>query len=130
MLPESFVLPEDLPVGYNVAVCIPPISPDDTMAWTKLDELIDLDGSVAAALEEFYRRLTVAYPCICDLPEGAVEDSVWTDGPLWSNFGHRVAVLGIVENRVDEVVPFVVVNASSLGLTVFDWTGATIYRPH
>jgi hypothetical protein len=114
-------------VSYNVAICVPPVSSDDILAWDMLDALIDSSGDVPEVFREFYDRLTQRYPCICELSDGA--RGVWSDGPLWSNFGHRAAVLSIVDVRADEVVPFVVMKASSLGLTVFDWIGPTIYRP-
>jgi len=32
-------------------------------------------------------------------PEEDVDDGVWSAGPLWNNFGHRAAVLGMVFPR-------------------------------
>jgi hypothetical protein len=116
-------------MGYNVAVCLPPILADDAAAWNAINELIDSVGDVPDVFKNLYRQITAAYPCICELPDDLVDNAVWSDGPLWSNFGHRAAVLGIEESRADEVVPFLVINATSLGLTVFDWATQTIYRP-
>jgi len=53
----------------------------------------------------------------------------WSDGPLWNDFGHCAAGLGMTWSRVEEVLPFLVRTANSLGLTVFDWGGPTIYPP-
>jgi hypothetical protein len=70
-------------------------------------------------------RLTSRYPCICTLADEDVDGGVWSDGPLWNNFGHRAAVY----SRVNEVLPFLVETANDLGLTVFDWAGPSIHRP-
>jgi len=58
-----------------------------------------------------------------------VGNGVWSDGPLWYNFGHRAAVLGMTYPRVEEVLPFLVETANELGLVVFDWGGPSIYLP-
>ena len=57
------------------------------------------------------------------------EEGVWSDGPLWNDFGHRAALLGMIWSRVEDVLPFLVRTANSLSLTVFDWGGPSIYRP-
>lgn len=82
-----------------------------------------------SVFKTLHDQLTLRYPCICALPEEEVDGGVWSDGPLWNNFGHRAAVLGIVYSRVEEVLPFLVETATSLELTVFDWGGPSIYRP-
>jgi hypothetical protein len=116
-------------VSYNVAICTPPIPETDDAAWAAVDSLIDAKGPKPAVFEELYGRLTSKYPCICTLSDDRVDDDgVWSDGPLWNDFGHRSAVLGIVWSRVDEVLPFLLETANALGLTVFDWGGPTIYR--
>ena len=35
-------------MSYNVAICLPPISPDDKVAWAELDAMIDEKGEVPA----------------------------------------------------------------------------------
>jgi hypothetical protein len=40
---------------------------------------------------------------------------------LWNDFGYRVAVLGMIYSRVEEVLPFLIKSANDLGLVVFDW---------
>jgi len=102
----------------------------DDAAWEAVDRLIDTKGAVPQVFRELHDKLTMRYPCICTLPDDKVDEGVWSDGPLWNNFGHRVAVLGISYSRVEVVLPFVVQTANSLGLTVFDWGGPIIYRPH
>lgn len=78
----------------------------------------------------YHDTLTAKYLCICTLPDDKVdEEGVWSDGPLLNDLGHRAAVLGMIWSRVEEVLPFLLGTANSLGLTVFDWGGPTIYRP-
>jgi hypothetical protein len=116
-------------MSYNVAVCTPPIPLDDETAWAALDDLINTEGEAPQLFRTLHDRLTARYSCICSLPEEDVDDGVWSDGPLWNNFGHRAAVLGMVFSRVEEVLPFLVNTANELGLVVFDWAGPGVYRP-
>jgi hypothetical protein len=117
-------------MSYNLAVCTPPVSPNDEEAWDQLDGLISSEGPQPSVFRQLHDALTVRYPCICTLPDDKVdEDGVWSDGPLWNDFGHRVAVLGVVYSKVEEVLPFLIETAIDLGLTVFDWGGPNIYRP-
>ncbi len=115
-------------MSYNVAVCTPPVPTDDDAAWGEVDGFISAEGAVPTVFRDLHDQLTARYPCICDLPEDQFDDGVWSDGPLWNNFGHRAAVLGISWPRVEEVLLFLVQTANSLGLTVFDWGGPSIYR--
>jgi hypothetical protein len=118
-------------MSYNIAICIPPVPTDDDEAWKAVDGLIEARGPAPPLFKLLHDQLTSKYPCICDLPDNRVdEDGVWSDGPLWNDFGHRAAVLGIIYSRVEEVLPFVVRTANALGLTVFDWGGPEIYRPN
>jgi hypothetical protein len=117
-------------VSYNVAICTEPISVDDEEAWRAIDGLIEAKGEPPPVFRELHDRLTSRYPCICTLSDDDVDDGVWSDGPLWNNFGHRAAVLGMVYSRVEEVLPFLVKTANDLGLVVFDWAGPSIYRPY
>ena len=117
-------------MGYNVAICVPPVSANDKEAWLGLDQLIDARGDVPQVFKELHGRLTARYPCISTLSDEEIDDvGVWSDGPLWNDFGHRVAVLGMVYSRVEEVLPFLVKTSNDLGLVVFDWAGPDIYRP-
>jgi hypothetical protein len=116
-------------MSYNVAVCTAPVPEDDEAAWAKLDDFINAKGPIPEVFKSLHDRLTSRYPCICSLPEKDVDEGVWSDGPLWNNFGHRAAVLGMVFSRVEEALPFLVDTANELGLTVFDWGGPSIYRP-
>jgi hypothetical protein len=116
-------------VSYDVVICTPPMPADDETAWQALDELTKAQGPVPQVFKELYDRLTAKYPCICSLSDEEVDDGVWSDGPLWNNFGHRAAMLGMSYSRVEEVLPFLVREAKALGLTLFDGGGPTIYRP-
>jgi len=117
-------------MSYNVAICIPPVPSDEKAAWGSIDAFTHAEGPTPEVFKTLHDRLTARYPCICTLPDETVdEEGVWSDGPLWDNFGHRAAVLGIVFSRVEEVLPFLVDTANELGLTVFDWVGPSIYRP-
>jgi len=117
-------------MSYDVAICTSPVPLDDETAWGALDALIDAEGPVPEVFRTLHDRLTARYPCICSLPDERVdEEGVWTDGPLLNDFGHRVAVLGMVFSRVEEVLPFLMNTANELGLTAFDWGGPSIYRP-
>jgi hypothetical protein len=117
------------PMSYNVAICPQPIPSSDAQAWQELDDLIKAQGQPPAVFRELYERLTAKYPCICTLGDDEVDDGIWSDGPLWNNFGHRAAVLGMVYSRLEEALPFLVKTANDLGLVVFDWGGPSIFRP-
>jgi hypothetical protein len=116
-------------VSYDLAICTPPIPSRDNEAWEVLDGLLKTEGPPPEALRELHDRLTAKYPCICTLSDDDVDDGVWSDGPLWNDFGNRAAHIGIVYSRVGEVLPFVVKTANALGLVVFDWAGPSIHRP-
>ncbi len=113
-----------------VAIVVDPVPMADTAAWDELDSMIREAGEPPAVFRELHDRLTARYPCICTLPDDRVDqDGVWSDGPLWNDFGHRAAVLGITWSRAEEVRPFLIRTANDLGVTVFDWGGPAIYRP-
>jgi len=117
-------------MSYNVAICTPPVPAEDDTAWDGLDNLINEQGAPPPVFRELHDALTARCPCICTRPDDKVDEGgVWSDGSLWNDFGHRAAVLGMTWSRVDEVLPILVRRANSLGLTVFDWGGPTIYRP-
>ena len=119
-----------LTMSYNFAICAPPVPMNDSEAWERIDDFIKADGPPPPVFRWIHDELTARYPCICTLSDDRVDsDGVWSDGPLWNDFGHRVAVLGLIYSRVEEVLPFVIETATGLGLSVFDWGGPTIYRP-
>jgi hypothetical protein len=106
-------------VSFNVAICTLP-APADDVAWEAVDGLINAQGDAPAIFRELH-DLTAKYPSIWALPDDEIDSGVWSDGPLWNNFGHRAAVLGMIWSRAEEVFPFLVQTANSLGLTVFEW---------
>jgi len=106
-----------------------PIPDEDEKAWQMLDALIDAKGEAPEVFRKLHDRLTAKYPCISTLSDDEVDEGVWSGGPLWNDFGHRAAVLGMVYSRVAEVLPFLVKTANDLDLVVFDWAGPSIYRP-
>ena len=127
-------LPDSHPYGtadmsYDVAVCLPPIASDSKTAWDELNGLLDAEGPTPDEFRELHKRLTARYPCICDLPDELIDEGVWSDGPLISNFGHRAASLGIVYSRVADVLPYLIQTANALGMVVFDCAAHTIFRP-
>jgi hypothetical protein len=115
-------------MSYNVAIVIPPVPSDDSVAWEVLDGLIEQQGPRPAVFQELHDRLTAKYPCMCSVPDEEIDNTVWSDGPLIDNFGHRAAVLGMSYSRVEEVLPFLVATANALGLVVFDWATARVHR--
>lgn len=115
-------------MSYNVAVVAPPLSLDDATAWAALDELIEQSGPRPEVFQKLHDRLTARYPCMSAVPEDQIDDTVWSDGPLINNFGHRAAVLGVRYSRIEEVLPFLVETANALGLAVFDWSTGQVYR--
>lgn len=116
-------------MSYTVAIVLPPLLGDDAEAWAALEGWVEQTGSRPGVFQDLHDRLTAQYPCVCSVPEQLLETTVWSDGPLIDNFQERVAVLGILFDRVEEVLPFVIANATDLGLTVFDWQTEDIHRP-
>jgi hypothetical protein len=78
----------------------------------------------SAAMQELHRRLTARYPCITQDPDGP-----WSDGPLINNFGQHSATLGISYSRVDDVLPFVIGEATTMGFWVFDAQEEAVHLP-
>jgi len=135
-------------MGYTLSIVTPPVSRNDAEAWKQIDDLIDKQrgtrggGRTLAPLSQrppkptpppefrqLYDLLVERYPCLCSLPDGQEEDTIWSDGPLWNNFGTRVAILGIRHQCADEALPFIVESANSLGLIVFEPAMGVIFRP-
>jgi hypothetical protein len=105
-------------MSYTVAVVAPPISALDAEARAALDALIDQLGPAPAVFQTLHDGLTARYPCLSSLPDDQIDDGVWSDGPLWNNFGPRAAVLGISYSRVDEVLPFLIESIPANGFEV------------
>lgn len=76
------------------------------------------------------QELTRRYPCIMDIDEDDEETpAVWSDGPLDGKTSATVYVIGVLSQWVDEVQPFVVETATSLGLNVLDHQQGLAYLP-
>ncbi len=118
-------------MSYGLNIVQTPVPDDDREAWAYLDDLLERDpqGEVPRVYHVLIDRLTERYPCICDQPDDLVDDGVWSDGPLRNNAGHAATTLGLAWPYVDEVRPFVVETATSLGLVVFDPQEGRIDRP-
>jgi hypothetical protein len=114
---------------YPVAICRPPISPDDKIAWQELDGIIETGGDPPEIFRLLYGRLTARYPPNAAVPDDEIENWVWGEGTLWNRFRHKAAVLDLVWSRMDEVLPFLIEASNALGLTVFDWGDHRIHRP-
>lgn len=75
------------------------------------------------------KALTERYPCLCDFDDDATDACVWVDGPLDGITDRGRYSLGIVTRYLDEVYPFVVETATSLGLVVYDFQCGDTFLP-
>jgi hypothetical protein len=116
-------------MSYTFAVVLPPVPDDDAEAWKALDQFTAEQGPAPDVFRKLHDELTARFPCLCSLPDEEIDNGVWSDGPLWNNFGHRAAVLGMMFSRVEDALPFVIETAAKFGLTVFDWQTNEIHRP-
>ena len=102
---------------------------------TKLREQAGIgDDEDAAAAPEFLTlvsALSSRYPCGCDRDAtGACEEKCpWRDGLSELNFSSRIGILLINPQMASELIPFVVAESNSLGITVFDWESEKVHRP-
>ena len=116
-------------MSYNLDIIQVPIPADDLEAWHVLDTELRVSSRNSAkplpdSVHELYSRLTAKYPCIMENEAGP-----WSDGPLINNFGHSLTILGLSSSRVEEVLPFLVSTANSLGFVVFDGQDERFQRP-
>ncbi|MCH1918691.1 hypothetical protein L9G15_04515 [Shewanella sp. A3A] len=82
-------------------------------------------------LKDLHEILTKKYPCLCsfEYDDPAMDDSPWADGPMINNFASKMGMVAIVWSKADEVFPFVLESALSLGIIVADGQSEVIYRP-
>jgi hypothetical protein len=117
-------------MSWTVDIVTVPIADDVDRAWTQLAELKneasarEYGAAPSDVLGALCRQLTARYPCLTEHP-----DSPWSDGPLINNFGDKLATIGIITERISEVLPFVIETATAMGLTVFDAGDERIHRP-
>ena len=116
-------------MGYSITIAIPPIANNDGAAWEFLEAASDDEGLAPAVFKDCHELLVQRYPCLSSLTDDAADNGVWKDGPLWNNFGALIAHLSIVSSRANEVLPFVIDTARSLGLYTFDWETRYVHRP-
>ncbi|MBC3872658.1 hypothetical protein [Undibacterium flavidum] len=107
--------------------------PGDTMQRRRLiDQLIEEyhtnDQKPDTALSQMYQQLVNRFPCLTSFIDDRIDECVWGDGPLLTNFGERVAVLDIVQ-RQDEVLVVILKLAQDLNLKVIDAQRDIVFYP-
>ena len=116
-------------MSYDIAVAAADIAASDAAAWSQLDALIEQRGEPPAVFRQLHDTIVARYRCLGTLSDDGADDGAWSSAPLWDEFGPAAAVLPMRLSRADEVVPFLVDTARSLGLSVFDWTTRHVHRP-
>ncbi len=108
---------------------------DEKEAWKTLEEMrksyYDDSSQKEDRLIQLHNILTKKYPCLCsyDDDDPEMDNSPWADGPMIDNFASKMGMLAVVYSKVDEVIPFILESALSLGITVVDGQSEKIYRP-
>jgi hypothetical protein len=122
-------------MSYTVDLIVGQLPADDEGAWSRIEQLrpsyyADV-RSKAPALLALHSALTARYPCLCSLSDNdpRIEESPWADGPMINNFAHEMGMLAILTSKLEEVFPFIVEQAHSLGITVADGQSGEIHRP-
>jgi|SRR5215472_13935842 len=122
-------------MSYTVDLVVGPLPDSDKAAWSKIQELREVyygdKREKAAALIALHSMLTGRYPCLCSYADDdpQVEQCPWADGPMIGNFAHDMGMLAIAFSRTEEVLPFIIEKANSLGITVADGQSLEIHRP-
>ena len=115
-------------MSYTFAVCHATLPHGFEAAAREVESLARQADPEPAVFGELMERLTARYPCLCDLPDDLVDDSPWASGPLRRSEYRRSITLGL-SRQIEDVLPFVIETANSLGLTVLDWQTGEIHRP-
>ena len=118
-------------MSINLAVWEGPVPRTDADAGVEFARLYDRSansGAPTAAIVRYVEAVTAKYPCICTLDDDAVDDGVWSDGPLINNARGRLFYFGVVGSRFEEVAPFVVAVAHEMGLVCFDPQSGALIR--
>jgi len=122
-------------MSYTIDIVVPSVPEDKELAWDFVlalrarDEEIDMKAQALVAL---HSALTGVYPCLSSYSpdDPAVESCAWSDGPMISNFGSEMGMLGLrTGDDFDDVLQFVIQVATHLGMTVFDEQAGAIHRP-
>jgi hypothetical protein len=122
-------------MSYTVDLIVGSLPASDAEAWRAIETLRERyhedKSDKAPALVKLHEQLIKRYPCLCSYAEDdpAMEQSPWADGPMLGNFASEMGMLAIVFSRVDEVVPFIIEQASNLSISVADGQTGRIYRP-
>ncbi|TDR36336.1 hypothetical protein DFR29_12917 [Tahibacter aquaticus] len=123
-------------MSFTIELLVKPLPAGDEKAWDMIEAIGDAydddddDRPKAPALLALHERLTARYPCLSSYaPDDDSSDACpWADGPMLGNFGHDMGMLAIVPSRVDEVLPFIIVTAHALGISVADGQSGEIHR--
>ncbi|HAT30697.1 MAG TPA: hypothetical protein DCW29_07545 [Janthinobacterium sp.] len=120
-------------MSYILDIVAPAVPADDSAAYDFIDQLrlaSDADAlAPAPALLAFHSAITQQFPCLSTCSDdAALEQCVWSDGPLLNNFSGDMGTIAI-SSRVGEVLPAILRLAPELGLTVADQQRDKIHRP-
>ena len=111
-------------MSYVIHIWQSPVPRDLDHAWEIIEQLgADQEAggnSIPPALVRLVDRITARYPNWGNLPDDELDDErqVWTDGVVKAN-GPLLA-LGISTDWLDQALPFVLEEASRLGLFCYD----------
>lgn len=116
-------------MSYNIALFDFPVSADFEKACEHF-EIYEDEGieELSPLMLRFYQEISHIYPCLCELSDDEIDDSVWCDGPLMNNFMTKVPVIGFVYSKVDEALPVVIRLANNLGISVLDWQQGIVFN--
>ncbi len=123
-------------MSYTVDLIVVPISANNKVAWVEIETLRESyyedQREKAPALIALHSALTARYPCLCSYADDdpKMEECPWADGPMINNFSHEMGMLAIVFSRADEMVPFIIKEANTLGISVADGQSGEIFRPN
>lgn len=111
----------------------PPLPPDDADVWEDFDRRSDAWEASRSApqpvLVELLERLTARHPCVSQLRDDQLDQTVWADGPVADGLMHDTAILTLADHRAADVLPMVRDVAGTLGIAVYDPQTERVWRP-
>lgn len=119
-------------MSFSIGFQLDSVPSDDRLAIQQFGIYADrltVDQKPDPRFVALHDELTARHPCLCDLSDDEVDDSIWADGPLINNFGSNVAVIRIVWSAVDTAGEFLITTALKHGATVFDLQSGSVWRP-
>lgn len=116
-------------MSYTFAVCNATLPKEYKAAEEEAFRLQDEPEPNPAVFHELIDQLTARYACISDPTCTHPDDGPWCSEPMRQKSYNRATVLGLIFSRVDEVLPFVIETATSIGLTIVDWQTGKVHRP-